>query len=75
VGMLQCVCRQPRYERALSANPTDPEVRRVAGASVKVFERDLGCSVEEAHAGFEDPISHSGGVVALELDLRDCGRW
>ena len=34
----------------------DPEVRRVVGEAVKVFERDLGCVVEEAHPGWEDPV-------------------
>jgi aspartyl-tRNA(Asn)/glutamyl-tRNA(Gln) amidotransferase subunit A len=48
----------------------DPEVRRVVGAAVKVFERDLGCIVEEAHPGFEDPYVAFWGVVALESDLR-----
>ena len=35
----------------------DPEVRRVVGEAVRVFERDLGCVVEEAHPGFEDPYA------------------
>ena len=48
----------------------DPEVRRVVGDAVKVFERDLGCIVEEAHPGFEDPYLAFWGVVALESDLR-----
>ena len=48
----------------------DPEVRRVVGDAVKVFERDLGCVVEEAHPGFEDPYLAFWGVVALESDLR-----
>ena len=48
----------------------DPEVRKVVGDAVKVFERDLGCIVEEAHPGFEDPYLAFWGVVALEFDLR-----
>lgn len=48
----------------------DPEVRRVVGDAVKVFERDLGCIVEEAHPGFDDPYVAFWGVVALESDLR-----
>jgi aspartyl-tRNA(Asn)/glutamyl-tRNA(Gln) amidotransferase subunit A len=48
----------------------DPEVRRVVGEAVKVFERDLGCEVEEANPGFEDPYLAFWGVVALESDLR-----
>ena len=48
----------------------DPEVRRVVGEAVKVFERDLGCVVEEAHPGWEDPYYAFWGLVALETDLR-----
>ena len=48
----------------------DPEVRRVVGEAVKVFERDLGCVVEEAHPGWEDPYYAFWGLVALESDLR-----
>ncbi len=47
----------------------DPEVRRVVGEAVGVFERDLGCEVEEAHPGFEDPYGAFWGLVALETDL------
>ena len=50
--------------------PVDPEVRRAVGEAVKVFERDLGCEVEEANPGFEDPYLAFWGVVALEFDLR-----
>jgi aspartyl-tRNA(Asn)/glutamyl-tRNA(Gln) amidotransferase subunit A len=48
----------------------DPEVRRVVGEAVKVFERDLGCKVEEAHPGFEDPYPAFWGLVAMESDLK-----
>jgi aspartyl-tRNA(Asn)/glutamyl-tRNA(Gln) amidotransferase subunit A len=48
----------------------DPEVRRVVADAVKVFERDLGCIVEEANPGFEDPYLAFWGIVALESDLR-----
>jgi aspartyl-tRNA(Asn)/glutamyl-tRNA(Gln) amidotransferase subunit A len=48
----------------------DPEVRRVVGAAVKVFERDLGCNVEDAHPGFDDPYGAFWGLVAQETDLR-----
>lgn len=47
----------------------DPEVRRVVSEAVRVFERDLGCIVEEAHPGWEDPYSAFWGVVAAESDL------
>ena len=47
----------------------DPEVRRIVGAAAKVFESDLGCIVEEAHPGFEDPYAGFWGLVAAESDL------
>lgn len=48
----------------------DPEVRRVVAEAVKVFERDLGCIVEEAHPGFSDPYEAFWGLVAMETDLK-----
>jgi aspartyl-tRNA(Asn)/glutamyl-tRNA(Gln) amidotransferase subunit A len=47
----------------------DPEVRRVVGEAVRVFEGDLGCTVEEAHPGFEDPYEAFWGLVVMETDL------
>ena len=47
----------------------DPEVRRVVGEAVEIFERDLGCSVEETHPGFEDPYDAFWGMVVLDTDL------
>ena len=47
----------------------DPEVRRVVGEAVSVFERDLGCIVEEAHPGWEDPAEAFWSLVAMESDL------
>jgi aspartyl-tRNA(Asn)/glutamyl-tRNA(Gln) amidotransferase subunit A len=47
----------------------DPEVRRVVGEAVKVFEEDLGCVVEEANPGWEDPYGAFWGLVALDTDL------
>jgi len=47
----------------------DPEVRRVVGEAVRVFEGDLGCTVEEAHPGFEDPYEAFWGLVIMETDL------
>lgn len=49
--------------------PVDPEVRRVVGAAVRAFETDLGCSVEEAHPGWEDPSPHFWTLVAADTDL------
>lgn len=48
----------------------DPEVRRVVGEAARVFERELGCIVEEAHPGWEDPYAAFWGVVAAESDLK-----
>ena len=47
----------------------DPEVRRVVGEAVKVFEEDLGCTVEEAHPGFEDPYDAFLAQLANDTDL------
>ncbi len=47
----------------------DPEVRRGGGEAVGVFEGDLGCTVEEAHPGFDDPYDAFWGLVALDTDL------
>jgi aspartyl-tRNA(Asn)/glutamyl-tRNA(Gln) amidotransferase subunit A len=47
----------------------DPEVRRVVGEAVQVFAEDLGCTVEEANPGWEDPYGAFWGLVALDTDL------
>jgi aspartyl-tRNA(Asn)/glutamyl-tRNA(Gln) amidotransferase subunit A len=47
----------------------DPEVRRVVGEAVRIFETDLGCTVEEAHPGWEDPYGAFWALVAQESDL------
>lgn len=49
--------------------PVDPEVRRVVGEAVRVFERDLGCIVEEAHPGWEDPGPYFWTLVMGDSDL------
>ena len=48
----------------------DPVVRRIVGDAVRVFERDLGCAVEEKHPGWSDPYGAFWGLVALESDLK-----
>lgn len=50
--------------------PIDPEVRRVITSAVSVFERELGCKVEEAHPGLDDPYGAFWAIVAMETDLR-----
>jgi len=47
----------------------DPRVREIVGQAVKIFERDLGCIVEEAHPGFADPKQTFAALVAQETDL------
>ncbi|CAM3623712.1 amidase [Rouxiella silvae] len=47
----------------------DPRVREIVGNAVKVFARDLGCIVEEAHPGFADPKQTFAALVAQETDL------
>jgi aspartyl-tRNA(Asn)/glutamyl-tRNA(Gln) amidotransferase subunit A len=48
----------------------DPEVRRIVGNAVRVFERDLGCVVEEANPGWEDPFPAFFAIIMAESDLR-----
>jgi aspartyl-tRNA(Asn)/glutamyl-tRNA(Gln) amidotransferase subunit A len=48
----------------------DPQVRRIVTDAAQVFERDLGCTVERADPGFDDPYAAFWGLVALETDLR-----
>jgi aspartyl-tRNA(Asn)/glutamyl-tRNA(Gln) amidotransferase subunit A len=47
----------------------DPRVREVVGRAVAVFERDLGCHVEEASPGWENPYEAFWGLVINETDL------
>ena len=45
--------------------PVDPEVRRAVGEAVKVFERDLGCEVEEAEPRLRRSISRLLGCCCF----------
>lgn len=47
----------------------DPEVRSIVREAASVFERDLGCVVEEADPGFEDPGGTFWALTVLESDL------
>jgi aspartyl-tRNA(Asn)/glutamyl-tRNA(Gln) amidotransferase subunit A len=47
----------------------DPEVRRIVSSAARVFERDLGCTIEERDPGWDDPYDAFWGIVALESDL------
>jgi aspartyl-tRNA(Asn)/glutamyl-tRNA(Gln) amidotransferase subunit A len=48
----------------------DPRVRRIVTEAARVFETDLGCTVEEAHPGWSDPFGAFWAIVAVETDLR-----
>jgi aspartyl-tRNA(Asn)/glutamyl-tRNA(Gln) amidotransferase subunit A len=48
----------------------DPEVRETVGKAVKVFERDLGCIVEEANPGWPDLFFPFWALLAGETDLK-----
>ncbi len=48
----------------------DPEVRRIVSAAVRVFERDLGCVVEEANPGWSDPLAAFTALMMAESDLK-----
>ncbi len=57
------------YSPDLGYVAVDPEVREVVEEAVKVFETDLGCTVEEINPGWDDPYVTFWGLVALESDL------
>jgi aspartyl-tRNA(Asn)/glutamyl-tRNA(Gln) amidotransferase subunit A len=48
----------------------DPQVRNVVDDAVRVFERDLGCTVEVAHPGWSDPFDAFWAIVAMDTDLK-----
>lgn len=48
----------------------DPEVREIVRAAVRVFEKDLKCTVEEAHPGWEDPAAAFAAIITADTDLR-----
>lgn len=50
--------------------PVDKRVRKVVTEAIKVFESDLGCVVEEANPGWNNPYQAFWGMVARETDLR-----
>jgi aspartyl-tRNA(Asn)/glutamyl-tRNA(Gln) amidotransferase subunit A len=57
------------YSADWGYTPVDPEVRQIVGDAVKVFESELGCTVEEADPGWDDPYGAFWGLVAAETDL------
>jgi aspartyl-tRNA(Asn)/glutamyl-tRNA(Gln) amidotransferase subunit A len=50
--------------------PVDPDVRRVVSEAVSIFERDLGCVVEEANPGWSDPFNAFFAIMLAESDLK-----
>jgi aspartyl-tRNA(Asn)/glutamyl-tRNA(Gln) amidotransferase subunit A len=57
------------YSRNWGYVPVDPEVRSIVDNAVKIFERDLGCIVEEASPGWEDPYGPFWALLCGETDL------
>ena len=57
------------YSPDLGYAAVDPEVRALTERAARVFERDLGCVVEEAHPGWPDPYEIFWGTVVAETDL------
>jgi aspartyl-tRNA(Asn)/glutamyl-tRNA(Gln) amidotransferase subunit A len=47
----------------------DPEVREIAARAAAVFEKDLGCVVEQADPGWENPFDSFWGLVVADTDL------
>ena len=47
----------------------DPQVRSVVTDAVKVFESELGCSVEESNPGWDNPYDGFWGMVIGQSDL------
>ena len=58
------------YSADLGYAAVDPRVRKIVGEAAKVFERDLGCIVEEANPGWDNPYDGFWGMVIRETDLR-----
>ena len=52
----------------------DPEVREIVGKAVKVFERDLGCQVEEVNPGWSDLLGSFFSLLCSETDLEGLRR-
>lgn len=48
----------------------EPEVREVIEKAVRVFEKDLGCTVEIANPGFDNRGGDFGSLIMLETDLK-----
>ncbi len=62
------------YSRDWGYAPVDPEVARIVADAVRVFERDLGCVVEEANPGWDDPANAFSALIVADTDLRGMRR-
>lgn len=57
------------YSPDLGYAAVDPAVRAVVDQAATVFERDLGCTVEQADPGWEDPYDALLTLILCESDL------
>jgi aspartyl-tRNA(Asn)/glutamyl-tRNA(Gln) amidotransferase subunit A len=57
------------YSPELGYAAVDPAVRAVVDQAALVFERDLGCRVERADPGWEDPYEALLPLIVCESDL------
>jgi aspartyl-tRNA(Asn)/glutamyl-tRNA(Gln) amidotransferase subunit A len=57
------------YSPDLGYARVDPEVRALTEQAARVFERDLGCVVDQADPGWPDPYPAFWGTVLSETDL------
>src|SRR5512132_331382 len=57
------------YSPDLGYAAVDPAVRAITDRAVTVFERDLGCTVERADPGWEDPYEALLPLIVCESDL------
>ena len=58
------------YSPDLGYAKVDKRVRDVVARAVNVFERDLGCIVEEASPGWDNPYDTFWALLAGETDLK-----
>jgi len=61
---------QVAYSADFGYAAVDPEVAKIARDAARVFERDLGCHVEEANPGWSDPAAAFAATMIAETDLR-----
>jgi aspartyl-tRNA(Asn)/glutamyl-tRNA(Gln) amidotransferase subunit A len=57
------------YSRDWGYAAVDAEVLRVVDQAVAVFERELGCTVEPADPGWQDPAAAFAALIMADSDL------